>query len=274
MIAAAGEVDSTEPDLMAAQLTPLIDEARRRLASHIELDASTEAILDGLEFTIIDLPGALVARFVGDGIEVDVDAAGHGWFVDPTPTLDEEYTATGEALEGSGAEDDVDLLSTLVHELGHAVGLTHDDEEAFMADEIYAGQRTAFYEEQAVDQHDIEDALDRVYSDALDGLVSVEEFALLEALGIIDEQGRLLLPGLTPFTPDFDYEVQEKNWQAVVEEVRDEAALKLSANPEIDEASGAAERLQPGSGGPEALIDWTGRSRLTGRLASILEDLV
>ena len=57
-------------------------------------------------------------------IKLDADGGGYGWFVDPTPGLDEEFplSATSTYLAG-GPADRFDLLSTVLHELGHALGL-------------------------------------------------------------------------------------------------------------------------------------------------------
>jgi parallel beta-helix repeat protein len=59
---------------------------------------------------------------------LDASAAGHGWFVDPTPLQDEEFItgASGqlqEAVPGGPTDGRVDLLTALVQELGVAAGL-------------------------------------------------------------------------------------------------------------------------------------------------------
>jgi hypothetical protein len=59
---------------------------------------------------------------------VNADAAGHGWYIDYTPYLNEEYLPTSKPYEwmanpGSEAEGKIDFLSVLWRELGHAVGL-------------------------------------------------------------------------------------------------------------------------------------------------------
>src|SRR5205814_141731 len=57
----------------------------------------------------------------------DADAAGYGWFVDPTPADDSEFavpTAFGlGAGAGSPAAGRMDLLTVVMHELGHVIGL-------------------------------------------------------------------------------------------------------------------------------------------------------
>ncbi|MEK6236388.1 MAG: hypothetical protein N2C14_16905 [Planctomycetales bacterium] len=44
-----------------------------------------------LEVVVADLQGATLGLASGDRILLDADAAGHGWFLDDTPYLDEEY---------------------------------------------------------------------------------------------------------------------------------------------------------------------------------------
>ena len=40
---------------------------------------------------VADLPGGLLGEAVGKTILIDRDAAGYGWFVDPTPADDLEF---------------------------------------------------------------------------------------------------------------------------------------------------------------------------------------
>jgi hypothetical protein len=71
----------------------------------------------------------------GRVITLDVNAAGWGWFVDLTPWEDSEFLLLGNQAE----QGRMDLLTVLVHELGHVLGFEH--EEGAMAETLDAGVR-------------------------------------------------------------------------------------------------------------------------------------
>ncbi|MCK6390227.1 MAG: hypothetical protein L6Q40_04280 [Azonexus sp.] len=69
--------------------------------------------------TFADLSGSEVGQTLGVGpsaqITLDANAAGHGWYIDYTPYLNDEYLPTSNPLEwiakpGSEAEGKMDLL--------------------------------------------------------------------------------------------------------------------------------------------------------------------
>jgi predicted Zn-dependent protease len=50
---------------------------------------------------------------------LDGNAAGYGWYLDPTPDRDDD-----DLLEGR-----MDLLTVVLHEMGHLLGFEHTQEE-------------------------------------------------------------------------------------------------------------------------------------------------
>jgi hypothetical protein len=99
-----------------------------------------------------DLTGSAVGTTVSTGptaqITLDADAAGHGWYVDATP-LDntDDYRPTSnpnlwQAKAGTDAASKMDMLSVLLHEYGHALGLEHSANSSdFMAATLQVGER-------------------------------------------------------------------------------------------------------------------------------------
>lgn len=77
--------------------------------------------LQALEVRVRDLPASTLGLYAAGVIYLDWTADGAGWFLDPTPALDEEYAWAGSARsllasDNSPAADRVDLLTVLVHE--------------------------------------------------------------------------------------------------------------------------------------------------------------
>jgi hypothetical protein len=122
--APAGQAE-TAP-LSQADLQPIVAEAIARWAA-AGLPAQSVDAMTKAQFTLLDLPGAQLGLAAGNAIYIDRNAAGFGWFVDPTPNQDEEFARIGSEGElratGAGAIDRMDLMSVVEHELGHLVGL-------------------------------------------------------------------------------------------------------------------------------------------------------
>ena len=72
----------------------------------------------------------------GHALYFDANAAGRGWFVDPTLRDDSEFTTRGN----QGEQHRMDLLMVLEHELGHLLGHDHA-QSGVMTETLPAGMR-------------------------------------------------------------------------------------------------------------------------------------
>jgi Calx-beta domain/Matrixin len=92
----------------------------------------TSPVEDELSITIrggsrsgLNLGGTHLGITTGDSIRIDADAGGFGWFVDRTPKNRSEFTKTVTPNHFSGGPGREDLLSVVLHEIGHALGMGH-----------------------------------------------------------------------------------------------------------------------------------------------------
>lgn len=122
--------------LTEEQLALMVDAGKLRWAEILGDRPSIEA-LSVDDFVITDLPGQTLGMTLPDGrILIDGKAAGYGWFVDDTPLDDVEFDGTSEV-------DGMDLLSTVMHEMGHAIGVEGHagDGEDLMSASLSEGER-------------------------------------------------------------------------------------------------------------------------------------
>jgi hypothetical protein len=82
------------------------------------------------------LGGRTLGLAAGNTIWLDDNAAGWGWFVDPTPWDDSEFYRPGN----QGEQRRMDLLTVIAHEVGHLLGQDHG-QDGVMADTLSFGTR-------------------------------------------------------------------------------------------------------------------------------------
>ena len=140
-VAPFGQNPGADAALSLADLKVIADAAVTRWH---EAGLSSEQIsaLAAMELRIADLDGLALGAATQSLLQIDADAAGFGWFVDATPLDDDEFSgaASGSRLNAvsGAAAGAMDLLTVVMHEMGHRLGL--DDLDPFLnPDDLLAG---------------------------------------------------------------------------------------------------------------------------------------
>jgi large repetitive protein len=149
LLAAPGGVQASSPtpgemNLTQSELDSVVAAAIAQWAA-AGATASQLAALHATTFSVADLSGTTIGQESSPAhITIDTDAAGHGWFVDPTPSDNSEFTHAvnnaGTDLytdPSSAAAGHLDLLTTVSHELGHVLDLPDSTASADVNDLMY-----------------------------------------------------------------------------------------------------------------------------------------
>lgn len=140
LLAAPDDSIGSQAPVDVAALAPSIAAAIDRYAN-AGLSAASLARLQATPVVVADLPGDLLGVAQNDRVLIDFDAAGRSWFVDSTPGDDAEFalSASGGLIAAKGpAATRIDLLTVLVHELGHVLGLD-DLDPSHLPDDVMSG---------------------------------------------------------------------------------------------------------------------------------------
>ncbi len=91
------------------------------------LTAAQNAYLQNITFNIADMSGLYLGATNPGLVTIDSNAAGYGWYVDANPGDDAEFAnGSGTRLTsdaGGTPAGHIDLLTTVMHEMGHQLGL-------------------------------------------------------------------------------------------------------------------------------------------------------
>ena len=135
--------------LSQAELDFIVNAAIARWAD-AGLSAEQIAVLEHMTFSVGDMSGLNLGAFATGHITLDSDAAGNGWFLDATPGDDFEFGQPFGATRLWTSPTDApaghyDVLTTVMHEMGHALGLQDSyaagDRDDLMYGYLYVGER-------------------------------------------------------------------------------------------------------------------------------------
>ena len=92
------------------------------------LTPDTRGSAPPLKFEVADMPSIYLGEANGSRIRVDNNAGGNGWFIDASGQSDGLFTNNISSMRGYTDPADapagqIDLLTTILHEMGHAIGL-------------------------------------------------------------------------------------------------------------------------------------------------------
>jgi hypothetical protein len=139
-------VTASTLSLTAADLAPIVTVATELWTAALGAGDPRLSVLNSVTILVSDLPDNMLGATTGDTIVLDASAAGWGWFVDPTPVDNREFTVADGAgvfvaTPGSAATGHMDLLSTVLHEMGNAMGIAEDQGQDVTGMTLSAGER-------------------------------------------------------------------------------------------------------------------------------------
>ena len=146
-VAAAAAPDSTAVvTITQDELDSIVVAAKQLWTTALGAGDPRLALLDQVTVLAGNLPSGMLGETSGAQIVIDRTAQGWGWFVDPTPLDNQEFAISlGNgvfvASAASAASGRMDLLSTVLHELGNAMGFAEDTGQDVAGMTLQAGER-------------------------------------------------------------------------------------------------------------------------------------
>ncbi|QPF84676.1 cadherin domain-containing protein [Bradyrhizobium genosp. L] len=132
LFAGAGGVASStgstgETNLTQAELDTAVAAAIAAWAA-AGLSSEQIATLQHVTYDVADITSGWLGQSTAGHVTIDVNADGHGWFVDPTPSDNSEFAHAASATDlitdpTTDAAGHIDLLTTVMHEMGEQLGL-------------------------------------------------------------------------------------------------------------------------------------------------------
>ena len=132
--------------LTDSQLAPIVVEAKQLWTAALGAADPRLTVLNNVDIQVGNLPDGMLGETTGNSILIDRSAAGWGWFVDPTPQDNSEFSI--RLLSGALAADPasaafgrMDLLTTVSHEMANAMGFAEDYGQDVTGMTLQAGVR-------------------------------------------------------------------------------------------------------------------------------------
>ncbi len=208
-----------------------------------------------------DLPQDRLGATLGYDIYIDGRAAGRGWYVDLAPQDDQEFAlhASASTLVATSGEaaSRMDLLTTVTHEMGNAMGFAEIQGAGVMSDTLSTGVRLL------IDKASLVDAV-RGEASTLTASPDSAAYVQMDLVTLLTHEAKQVLGGGDAandedLSPALRYLLDKLALNGDPDRPIDDAALAaLAAQAAALESSpgGLSFDFDSGASGSQAGIDW------------------